>query len=144
MSGLVILLVQHPDNASEDKYLELVKDKNSPTGDKLKINYNLDNTTEKKWLKREKQYMSAMRKLGTYPLKRVDPGHGSSIHYAGTIPFSDNEQSLTLSRKGRLHGCKNVFVADSSGFNYLPAPGLTFSLMANAHLVAEEVLKNGQ
>ena len=83
-----------------------------------------------------------MRKLHTYALKRVNPGHGSGIHYAGTIPFSDKEEPLTLSRTGRIHGTKNVYVADSSGFNYLPAPGLTFSLMANAHLVAQEVLND--
>jgi hypothetical protein len=32
-----------------------------------------------------------------------------------------------------------VFVADGSGFRYLPANGHTFTLMANAHVVAQAV-----
>jgi hypothetical protein len=40
-----------------------------------------------------------------------------------------------------LGGTKNVFVADGSGFKYLPAKGLTLTLMANAHLVALNSLK---
>ena len=81
-----------------------------------------------------------MRKLGVYAIKTIDPGIGSSIHYAGTLPFSNNEKSLTLNSNGRLNGTQHVFVADGSGFNYLPAKGLTFSLMANAHLVAKNLL----
>jgi hypothetical protein len=52
------------------------------------------------------------------------------------LPFSKEEQPLTLASNGRLHGTSNVYVADGSGFTYLPAKGLTFTLMANAHLAA--------
>jgi choline dehydrogenase-like flavoprotein len=69
------------------------------------------------------------------------PGHGSSIHYAGTLPFSDMEKPYTLSPDGRVWGTNKIFVADGSGFAYLPAKGLTLSLMANAHRVAAGVLK---
>jgi hypothetical protein len=41
-----------------------------------------------------------------------------------------------------LHGTRNVYVADGSGFKYLPAKGITFSLMANAHVTAENVLRH--
>ena len=83
-----------------------------------------------------------MSSLGCFAIKRVDPGIGASIHYAGTLPFNKEEELLTLSYNGRLNGTKNVFVADGSGFSYLPAKGLTLSLMANAHSVAKNVLKN--
>ena len=74
---------------------------------------------------------------GAYALRTVDPGPGGSIHYAGTLPFTDREQPLAFEdRTGRLHGTERVYVADGSGFRYLPAKGLTFSVMANAHLVA--------
>lgn len=142
LSGLIIMIVQHPDSPSSGKYLQLVKDPSTPTGDKLSVSYSLTKEEERLWKRREKQYIGVMRRFRTYALKRVDPGHGSSIHYAGTIPFSKKDEPFTLSSSGRLHGTSQVYVADSSGFNYLPAPGLTFSLMANAHLVARGMIKN--
>ena len=81
--------------------------------------------------------------LGCYAIRRIHPGHGSSIHYAGCLPFNDEEKKFTVSSSGKLNGTKNIFIADGSGFKYLPAKGITFSLMANAHLVAKNVLKNG-
>jgi len=87
--------------------------------------------------------VGAMRKTGTFALKRINPGYGASVHYAGTLPFSNEEKPFTLARNGRLHGTKHVFVADSSGFEYLPSRGVTFTLLANAHNVAEGVLAHG-
>jgi len=84
--------------------------------------------------------MKAMRKLGAYPIKRIDLGFGSGIHYGGTLPFSDKKKPFTLSPTGRLHMTKRVYVADSSGFKYLPAQGPTFSIMANAYVVAKEAI----
>ena len=81
-----------------------------------------------------------MRRLGVHALKRINPGFGASVHYAGTLPFSTEEKPFTLAPNGRLHGTRNVYVADSSGFTRLPAKGLTFTLLANAHLVAESIL----
>jgi hypothetical protein len=136
------MLVQHPDSHSKNKYVQLVKDHTVPTGDKLAGEFKLKDSDRKLWNRRDKQYIKAMRKLRVYAIKKVDPGHGSSIHYAGTVPFSDSRIDFRLSRDGRLHGTKNIFIADSSGFNFLPAKGLTFSLMANAHLTAENLLKS--
>jgi len=139
--GLVIMIAQHPDEQSEHKYLQLVKDASSPTGDKVKAQYELSEEDETKWDEREKKYVSVMRKLHTYPLKRVKTEHGSAIHYAGTLPFSEAPEPMRLSSDGRLHNTKHVYVADSSGFQFLPAKGLTFTLMANAHIVATNILK---
>jgi hypothetical protein len=138
--GLEIMGVHHPDTPSETKYLELAKDKQSPTGDVLRANYQLGSKDRNRFLAREKLFIRALRQMGTFALKRVDPGYGSSIHYAGTLPWSDQERPLTLSANGRMHGTRTVYVADSSGFKYLPARGLTFSLLANAHLTAENIL----
>jgi hypothetical protein len=137
-TGIVTMGVYHPDGPSPNKYLWLTPDSKSPTGDKLKINYSLLPEEEKEYDRREKKLMKAIRKMGAYPIKRINPGYGIGIHYGGTLPFSKQEKPFTLSPSGRLHGTKNVYVADSSGFNYLPAQGLTLSIMANAHLVAEE------
>ncbi len=142
--GLIVIIAQHPDSASSQKYLKLVKDSSSPTGDRLAAKYFLSDDDEQEWDRRDKQYMSTMRKLGTFPIKRIKTEHGSAIHYAGTVPFSDKSEKLHLSSTGRLHKTKHVYVADSSGFRYLPAKGLTFTLMANAHLVAENVIKENE
>lgn len=142
MSGIVIMGVHHPDEQSEAKYVELVAHKKSPTNDALKAEYALSKQEAKRLAKREKGFVKQLRRAGTFALKRIDPGFGASIHYAGTIPYSKTEKPFTLAPSGRLHQTKSVFVADSSGFTYLPAKGLTFSLMANAHVVAQEALKD--
>jgi choline dehydrogenase-like flavoprotein len=144
MSGLVIMIAQHPDSPSAEKYVRLVDNADSPTGDMLEAHYVLKPEEEAEWDRREKQYVTAMRKLRAYAIRRVKTPHGSSIHYAGTIPFSNVDKPLTLSPSGRLYGTEHVYVADSSGFTYLPAKGLTFSLMANAHITAENALHGTQ
>ena len=140
-TGIIIVGVYHPDSQSKNKYIKLVPDSKSPTGDKLKIEYSLNDDEKKEFNSREKNIKKAMRKLGAYPIKRIDPGFGSGIHYGGTLPFSKEEKPYTLDPTGRLHKTKRVYVADSSGFAYLPAQHLTFSIMAYAHLVAKEALK---
>lgn len=141
MSGLLIMAVQYPESRSPGKYLQLEPDAGTPTGDRLRVNYELSGDEAARVAQREKLYLRAMRRLGAWPLRRVYPGHGSSIHYAGTLPFSDVEKPHALSPDGRVWGTNNVFVADGSGFAYLPAKGLTLSLMANAHRVAAGVLQ---
>ncbi len=86
---------------------------------------------------------AALRSLGAWAIKRIQPGMGSSIHYAGTLPFAGDGRPFSLATDGRLAGTAAVSVADGSGFRYLPAKGLTLSLMANAHLVAREALRRG-
>jgi hypothetical protein len=138
--GIVTMGVYHPDGPSKNKYMQLIPDPKSPTGDRLKVDYSLLSEEQKENTRREKALMKAMRKMGAYPLKRINPGYGIGIHYGGTLPFSSQEKPFTLSSSGRLHGTKRVYVADSSGFTFLPAQGLTLTIMANAHLVAEEAL----
>jgi hypothetical protein len=142
MSGIVIMGVHHPDKMSSRKYLELRKDATSPTGDSLHATYELDKETLAEQRRREQKCIKGVRGLGLFALARINPGYGSSVHYAGTLPFSDTDKPLTLDAQGKLHGTKRVYVADSSGFRYLPAKGLTFTLLANAHLTAENILRD--
>ncbi|RYX79367.1 hypothetical protein EON76_01435 [bacterium] len=141
-SAIVILGIHQPDHQSPDKYVMLEPDSTSPTGDTLAINYRLSKQEITDRKRREKKYIRVMRKMNVFALKRIDPGMGASIHYAGTIPFSDEDTPLTLHKSGRLHGTQRVFVADGSGFTFLPAKGLTFSIMANAVTVAENAIKS--
>jgi len=140
LPAMVIAGIHHPDASSPNKYLKLTADKTSPTGDRLQANFSLTNAEQDMVKRREQSIIRALRSMGTFSLKRIDPGFGASIHYAGTLPFSESEKPFQLHPSGRLHGTRGIYVADSSGFNYLPAPGLTFSLMANAHLVAESAI----
>ncbi len=142
LSGIVIMGVHHPDERSDQKYISLVDDLSSPTQDALKIHYVLEDDKKREFARREKKIIAGVRKTGLYAIKRINPGYGSSIHYAGTLPFSKKDEAFTLRNDGKLHGTQHVYVADSSGFTYLPARGLTFSLLANAHTVAEGILHN--
>jgi choline dehydrogenase-like flavoprotein len=139
--GLVVTGIQHSDRATPYKYLRLVENPKTFTGDELEAYYELSPNELADQKRREDIYISALRKVGLYAVKRMNPGNGSSIHYAGTLPFSEDEKPLSLSQSGRIHRTKNVYVADSSGFRFLPARGLTFSILANAHIVAENVLQ---
>jgi hypothetical protein len=127
---------------TNDKYIQLVKDSDSVTGNVLKAEFKLSAEEKNKIENRERQYSAAMRKMGCFTLKKIDPGYGASIHYSGTLPFSNTGDKFTLQQNGQLNGSKNVFVADGSGFKYLPAKGITLSIMAYAHLTALNALKN--
>ena len=140
ISGLIIVIVQHPDTMSERKYLQLESESNSPSGDRLIANYEPTEDEIKLWAGRESEYVRALRKLGLYAFKRLHTAHGSAVHYAGTLPFNSQGKELSLQDSGRLNGTNHVYVSDSSGFRYLPAKGLTFTLMANAHIISSNAL----
>lgn len=139
-SAFIVAGIHHPDSFSEQKYLRLQPNEKSFTGDALFAHYVLSRAEKEKIVTREKVVLSALRLLGCHAIKRMDPGPGSSIHYAGTVPFSAEERPGRTHPGGRLHGTRNVFIADGSGFNFLPAKGVTFTLMANAHAVALNAL----
>jgi len=91
---------------------------------------------------KEKAYFKTLRGLGCIPISRLNPGNGSSIHYAGSLPFSETEKPFTTSMDGKLHGTRSVFIADGSSFKFLPAKGISFTLMANAERVASNSLNH--
>lgn len=142
LPGIIIAGIHHPDTVTKNKYMQLIPDPSSPSLDKLKISYSLSEDEIQNNRDREKKFVKAMRKLGVFGLKTINPGAGASVHYAGTLPFSTKGSPLSLSPSGKLNGTTSIYVADSSGFTYLPAQGLTFSLMANAHLVAKGVVED--
>jgi hypothetical protein len=136
LSGFLIAGFDHPQAYSDGKRLWLESDATSPTSDRLAIDYTLTGDELLGHDARERAFLGVLRSLGAWPIKRVHPPLGSSIHYAGTLPETERDAPFTLSASGRLHGTRNVYVADGSGFTFLPAKGVTLSLMANAHRVA--------
>ncbi len=83
-------------------------------------------------------------KLRCLPMGIFKTKMGASIHYAGTIPISPQGQyPIGMNDHGHIHTTKNVYVFDSAGWTYLPSRGLTFTIMANAHRLCEELHKAG-
>lgn len=82
----------------------------------------------------------ALRRLGCLVppgMTRVLP-KGASVHYSGTLPMTpDSREPFTCDGMGRLHGMKNLVIADGATFPALPAKNLTFTLMANAVRLAK-------
>lgn len=139
-SGLVVTGIQHSDKHTEAKRLRLRKKPTALTGDELEADYTLSDQEIAGQRRREDRYLKALRKTGLYAIKRIQTEHGSSVHYAGTLPFSTTKKPYHLDPTGKLYGTRGVYVADSSGFQFLPARGLTFTILANAHITAKNIL----
>lgn len=138
--AMVISGIHHPERYGPDKHMQLIADSTSVTGDKLAVEYKLSSDEERIVSENESRFFSTFRSLGLLPVSKVYPGHGSSIHYAGSLPVSTEEKPFTTAENGRLHQTQNVYVADGSCFKFLPAKGISFTLMANAERVANEAL----
>jgi hypothetical protein len=143
LPAITIVGIHLPERAGPCRSLRLDASTASPTGDRLVAEYVLSPEERRRNTDREKLMIRALRSLGAWAIKRIEPGMGSSIHYAGTLPFAADGRPFSLADDGRLAGTTSVSVADGSGFRYLPAKGLTLSLMANAHLVAEAAVRRG-
>lgn len=141
LPGITIMGIHHPEASGPGRFLRLANDPASPTGDHLEAEYGLSDDETDRMRRREKVMIRALRSLGCWAIKRIEPGMGASIHYAGTLPFGPEQAPFSLRGDGRLSGTNAVWVADGSGFRFLPAKGLTLSLMANAHRVAQAALR---
>ena len=140
MPAIVIAGIHHSEQYGDQKYVEMRDDAGSPTGDRLYAEYMPTKAEEKAVKDKEAAYFKVLRGLGCIPISRLNPGNGASIHYAGTLPFSDTEKPLTTAMDGRLYGTRSVYIADGSSFRFLPAKGISFTLMANAERVASNSL----
>ncbi len=89
----------------------------------------------------KKQFDRFFLRTGLIPVKTITTLPGSSIHYAGTLPYSHIPKKYHQRKDGLLYFTKNVYIGDSSGFCFLPAKGLTFTIMANAHRIAKKLIK---
>jgi hypothetical protein len=139
MSGFLIVGVHHPHANQGGSYVSIETDAASLTGDRLFVHFELTPIELRAVTERERAFSKCLRSLGAYPARVVRPGNGASIHYAGTVPYSEAEEPLTTGADGRLNGTQRVFVADSSSFTFLPAKGVTLSAMARAHAVAKHL-----
>lgn len=128
LPAFMVVALDHEDMPSPEKYVVLHR--GNP--DMLQIEYALSPEIRNEQIRQEKRIIRTFRTLGCIALKRVWPGFGASLHYGGTFPMSNDERPLTTSPEGLLRGTRHVYIADGSVFPYLPAKGLTFTMMANA------------
>jgi len=128
--NFAILGIHHEDRPGPGKTCVLRRAAEGP--DRLEIRYTP--TAEETAAQRadERLLLRGFRRLGCVALKAIRPGHGSSIHYAGTFPITPHDAALTCDRDSRLRGTRAVYLADGSVFPWLPPKGLTFNIMANA------------
>jgi len=103
--------------------------------DRLEIAYRPSEDETRRQQADERVLLRCFRQLGCLPLRTIRPGHGSSLHYAGTFPILPEGGPLTCDRDGRLRATRAVYLADGSIFPWIPPKGLTFNLMANADRV---------
>lgn len=90
-----------------------------------------------------KKAKEGIRNLGLIPLKHVYMPNGSTAHYAGVLGNSGGRNNmLRLNKDGRLERSRRIYVADSSGWESLPAKPPTLTIMANANRVANNLLLN--
>jgi len=139
MPALAIWVVQHEDERSSEKYCQL---RRVDGADRLEIVYRTSATENETQSRCEKRLARLLRQLGCWAFKRVHPGHGSSVHYASQFPITATDRPLTTELSGRLRGTRHVYLADGATHGYLPAKGLTFTMMANANRVGTHVLQS--
>jgi choline dehydrogenase-like flavoprotein len=135
-----ILGIHHEDRPSPAKICVLRRD--APGGpDRLRIDYRPGREELRAQRADEALLRRCFRRLGCLPLATLRPGEGANIHYAGTFPMRPDGGDLTCDLEGRLRATASVYLADGSVFSWLPAKGLTFTLMANANRVGSRLAK---
>lgn len=138
--AFAVLGLHHADVPTPLKTVTLVQPR-ATLPERLRIDYALRSEEADRIERCEKLLLRQFRRLSCPVIKRVRPGHGSSIHYAGTFPMSASPRDLETTREGLLAGTKAVHIADGSLLRSLPAKGLTLTLMANAHRIGSILAK---
>ena len=143
LTALAIFGIFFEDRQAGSKFLQL-DDAPRPPDDMPVMRFEYRQTAAEiaRQRRHEDRFASGLRALHCLPIGKVDPGKAGSIHYAGTIPFDNPfDKRFQTQSDFTLAGTRNVFVGDGAAWNFLPAKGLSFTLMANALRVAGLVAK---
>ncbi len=131
--------IHFPDRPGADRWLQLEA---RESGDVLRASTGYS-AAETAWVQRhERRMLRFLAGLRCIPMGVNKPLHGASIHYAGTLPYASEDRPYTTTPDGRLRHAPNVYVADGSSWRFMPAKGLTLTLMANARRVAAQALQD--
>ncbi|MFA6045830.1 MAG: GMC oxidoreductase [Phycisphaerales bacterium] len=143
LPSLSLLGIHHEDNPAPSKFIALhAQASDAPRApgvspDTLEIRYDQTPAEVRTQHQTEREVLKLFRTLGCYTLhsRAVRLGAGASIHYGGPLPMSGSPRELECDAECRLTGHPRVRLADSAVFPRLPAKGVTFTMMANAHRV---------
>lgn len=139
LPAMVIVTIFHHDGASGTKKFWIDKPDDTLESEVEHIVYDETPDILEQQNRAEKSYLAKLRKLGLYAIKRLRRSAGSSIHYTGTLPYSDDDKPLSCDAAGRLRPYSRVWVADGSALPFMPALLPTFTIMANARRVADNL-----
>ena len=64
-----------------------------------------------------------------------------SYHFGASFPHARERTATTTDRTGRLAAWDRIHLADASVFPNVPATTFTLTIMANAHRIASETLR---
>ena len=133
-TSFTIVGVHQADRHTPAKWLELRK--RADGREVLAGHYEFSATETMEYRRNLKRVLSNLWALRCVPVSVLSPGPGSSIHYAGTLPASDDPRvPFKCGRNGKLNGTERIYVVDSSSWTFLPAKGPTFTQMANARRI---------
>lgn len=142
VNSLVIVGLHHSDSPHSLKTMRVLP---RVASELPELRFEYATTREERRLRdsRERRISRLLLRLDLLPCARISPGTASSIHYAGTIPIRHSEADGWGCRPdGRLWAAPNVYVGDSASWNFLPAKGPTFTIMANARRVTDHLLRD--
>ncbi|MFM2386218.1 MAG: hypothetical protein RL660_975 [Bacteroidota bacterium] len=134
--SFVIAGLFHPANYEEQNFVQLSKTDLPHLG--LHAHYSYSEKLEREFARNDNLMCSTLKQLKCLVLKKMRTPSGGSIHYAGTVPFTNVEAPINLLPNGKVEKMSHVFVGDASGFTFLPGKGLSLTIMANAYRVAKE------
>jgi len=135
--ALGLVNINFPDHRRDENYVTLDV---ASRPHRLVIHYRPESSEPERLTRTIATFRRILFKLGCLaPLRTVHVRPmGASVHYAGTLPMSDQPGPLTCSRHGAHHEIQNLYFVDGTTFPALPAKNITFTLMANATRIAEE------
>ncbi len=139
-TSLAIFGIFFADQQTETKFLEVLP---ASVGGMpvVKFDYRQTDSEMARQRRHEDRFAAGLRSLRCFPIGKVDPGKAGSIHYAGTIPFENPfDKRFHANPDFTLAGMRNVYLGDGAPWNFLPAKGLSFTLMANALRVADRLV----
>ena len=143
--SLTIATLHFPDRFTRLKWIRVPGPASGARLPELEAEYRLTLLEEERIKDDTGRLKGHLRRIGCLPLPVINRGSGTAVHYGGTLPFEENgEPFLTCRPDGRLNGTRSIYLADSAPWRFLPAKGLTLTIMANARRVAGEVVKDLQ
>jgi choline dehydrogenase-like flavoprotein len=138
VNAFTCINIHFPDYPSPDRWLKLGRE----GGENTVIASCAFHSREKEWMRSsERRLLRFLMRLGCIPMGMTRPMHGASLHYVGTLPYSEEKRPCATAPDGKLHGTSHVYVADGSSWRFLPAKGLTLTLMANARRMAASAVR---